>query len=429
MTCRQALFALLLLSCFTLCGVAQESSGQNTPSTITGTGKKNFVPVWLAPSQLGNSNIYDSGGRIGIGTTNPSSTLSVNGTATATEFSGSGSGLTGVNASELGGLESSAFAQLGGLVNQFTGTNETNFDTIVDYTNSNSGQYTPGFRFGGTISGESIASARVMNSPNQYGIDFWTAFANRMSITNAGLVGIGTTSPAYQLDVNNGDAVVRGSHNFTNSGDVANLYVGDQYHVIRATNALGLGLGAFGQFPGVYIQDTTGWVGIHTTQPQAVFAVAQGQGYAVADGWTTYSSRRWKTNIHTLHGALDTVERLRGVSYDTKDTGKHQIGVIAEEVGAVVPEVVSWEKNGKDAKGVDYGRLTALLIEATKEQQKLIQQQQRQIKAQQAALSVQGAKLTALASQMRTVQTALKASGRSDPLLLAASTQLATINH
>jgi len=41
-------------------------------------------------------------------------------------------------------------------------------------------------------------------------------------------------------------------------------------------------------------------------------------------------------------------------------------------VGAVVPEVVTFDKNGKDAQGVDYGRLTALLIEATKEQQALI---------------------------------------------------------
>ena len=77
------------------------------------------------------------------------------------------------------------------------------------------------------------------------------------------------------------------------------------------------------------------------------------------------------------------MERLRGVSYDLKDSGKHEIGVIAEEVGQVVPEVVSYEKNGKDARGVDYSRLTALLIEAVKQQQKQITQQQNQIRKQQ----------------------------------------------
>ncbi|HKN71890.1 MAG TPA: hypothetical protein VJX30_12715 [Terriglobales bacterium] len=39
---------------------------------------------------------------------------------------------------------------------------------------------------------------------------------------------------------------------------------------------------------------------------------------------------------------------------------EHEVSVIAEEVVAVVPEVVSFEDNGKDARGVDYSRLTAL---------------------------------------------------------------------
>ena len=53
-------------------------------------------------------------------------------------------------------------------------------------------------------------------------------------------------------------------------------------------------------------------------------------------------------------------------------TGKHDIGLIAEDVGQVVPEVVKYEENGVDAQSVDYARLTALLIEAVKEQQKTI---------------------------------------------------------
>jgi hypothetical protein len=89
----------------------------------------------------------------------------------------------------------------------------------------------------------------------------------------------------------------------------------------------------------------------------------------IADAWTVYSSRRWKTNIQPLQGSLDKVMRLNGVSYDWKENGKHDIGLIAEDVGKVVPEVVAYEDNGVDAKSVDYSRLTALLIEAVKEQQ------------------------------------------------------------
>jgi Chaperone of endosialidase len=107
-------------------------------------------------------------------------------------------------------------------------------------------------------------------------------------------------------------------------------------------------------------------------QPTNILTVLHGGGPAIADGWNTYSSRRWKTNIQPLQNALGKIEQLRGVSYDLKESGKHEIGVIAEEVGQAVPEVVSFEQNGKDARGVDYSRLTALLIEAVKQQQREI---------------------------------------------------------
>jgi trimeric autotransporter adhesin len=121
-------------------------------------------------------------------------------------------------------------------------------------------------------------------------------------------------------------------------------------------------------------------VGIGTAAPPNVLTIGRGAGHPVSDSWETYSSRRWKKNIHTLSGALDKVSQLRGVSYDLKDSGKHEIGVIAEEVGEVVPDVVTYERNGKDALSVDYSRLTALLIEAVKEEQRAIIRTQMQLK-------------------------------------------------
>jgi hypothetical protein len=129
-----------------------------------------------------------------------------------------------------------------------------------------------------------------------------------------------------------------------------------------------------------------GKVGIGTTTPTNIFTVVQGGGHAIADGWDTYSSRRWKSNIHTIHGALVKVEELRGVQYTYTANGHRDIGMIAEEVGKVVPEVVSYEANGKDAQGIDYARLTALLVQAVKEQESQIQRQQSQIKQQQAEI-------------------------------------------
>lgn len=125
---------------------------------------------------------------------------------------------------------------------------------------------------------------------------------------------------------------------------------------------------------------TTGKLRIDTSIPGDVptysFDVGSntGNGRGISFGWDTFSSRRWKTNIQTIQGALEKVERLRGVSFDWKEKGGHDIGLIAEEVGEVVPEVVSYEENGKDAMGLDYARLTAVLIEAVKEQQSQIRE-------------------------------------------------------
>ena len=97
------------------------------------------------------------------------------------------------------------------------------------------------------------------------------------------------------------------------------------------------------------------------------------------------SDRRWKKNIVTLDSALAKVLALRGVSYEwRKDEfpnnnfadGK-QIGVIAQEVEKVYPELVNTGKDGY--KAVEYANLVAVLIEAVKAQQKLIDNQTAQI--------------------------------------------------
>ncbi|MGA9558115.1 MAG: DNRLRE domain-containing protein [Terriglobales bacterium] len=203
---------------------------------------------------------------------------------------------------------------------------------------------------------------------------------------------------------------VTGSNNTT-------LGTGTKLGTGTLTNATALGANAevdasnslvLGSINGVNGQTATVKVGIGTTTPSNVFTIASGAGKAIADGWSTYSSRRWKTNIQTLQGALAKVEQLRGVSYDLKANGKHEVGVIAEEVGAVVPEIVTWENNGKDARGVEYERLTALLIEATKEQQRQFEQQQaelakalHQIKQQQSLLRAQSSSIKSLKAGVR----------------------------
>jgi hypothetical protein len=81
---------------------------------------------------------------------------------------------------------------------------------------------------------------------------------------------------------------------------------------------------------------------------------------------TETSSERYKENIYTLDNALDKVLRLRGVSYNRKGNKTKEIGVIAEEIASVVPEVLKYNVDG-EPDSVSYGRITALLIEAIKE--------------------------------------------------------------
>lgn len=84
------------------------------------------------------------------------------------------------------------------------------------------------------------------------------------------------------------------------------------------------------------------------------------------------SSERWKTNVQVLPNALDTIDALRGVSYTRIATGKTEVGVIAEEVAKVLPELVKFESDGHTPAGVDYSRLSAVLIQAVKEQEQHI---------------------------------------------------------
>lgn len=99
--------------------------------------------------------------------------------------------------------------------------------------------------------------------------------------------------------------------------------------------------------------------------PNTASAAGQGQ----ANAWATYSSRRWKENIHRIEDALAKVRALDGVYFDWKKEqgGTHSVGLIAEDVGKVIPEVVSYEENGIDASGLDYAHLVPVLIEAIKE--------------------------------------------------------------
>ena len=108
---------------------------------------------------------------------------------------------------------------------------------------------------------------------------------------------------------------------------------------------------------------------------------------AVKDEIVSSSDKRLKKNIVKLNGALDKVTQMRGVSFkwrDDKNKGKNKnnkkkkvIGFIAQEVEEIVPDLT-----GVDSKGfmtVNYLGTTALLVEAIKEQQKIINELKKKV--------------------------------------------------
>jgi len=99
-----------------------------------------------------------------------------------------------------------------------------------------------------------------------------------------------------------------------------------------------------------------------------------GGSITAAGDVTAFSDARIKKNVNTIEKALDKVLQLRGVSYQRTDieSDKTHIGVIAQEIEKILPEVVS--ENDKGNLSVAYGNIVGILIEAIKEQQAQIEE-------------------------------------------------------
>lgn len=123
-------------------------------------------------------------------------------------------------------------------------------------------------------------------------------------------------------------------------------------------------------------------IGIGGNGPNATYALRLGTSAnaksAIATAWDTYSDKRLKTNIKLIPNSLDKLSQINGYYYNwKKSTDKTvQVGVMAQEVREVLPEVVT--EDGEGFLAVDYSKITALLIEATKE---LKEEKDKEIKA------------------------------------------------
>ena len=126
------------------------------------------------------------------------------------------------------------------------------------------------------------------------------------------------------------------------------------------------------------VVNAAGNVGMGTTNPGSYKLYVNGTAYSTG-GWVQSSDLKFKENIAPIESPLSKILNLRGVSFnwrteEFRDKGypenKHY-GVIAEEIELVLPEVV--KEGPEKEKGVSYGEIIPVLIEAIKEQQKEIE--------------------------------------------------------
>jgi hypothetical protein len=153
-----------------------------------------------------------------------------------------------------------------------------------------------------------------------------------------------------------------------------NIMIGINVNAPSATGDNQLNIGNV-----IYGDLSSGNIGIGTPTPNRKLKVNGDAGGTTP--WYNDSDARLKTNIQTISNALEKVEKMRGVSFTWIDTENHpkgqQIGFIAQELKDVLPEVV--DKKG-EYYSVQESSITAVLVEAIKEQQKQIEDLKAQIK-------------------------------------------------
>jgi hypothetical protein len=195
----------------------------------------------------------------------------------------------------------------------------------------------------------------------------------QMFISDQGSVGIGTITPSSKLHVVGTGTGVLGESS-TNAGVVGSS--GSNYGVIGTANN-GHGVrGASNSGFGVYAESSSGY---------GVFALSSSnyagffQGNVHATGTITQNSDvRLKHNVANLDYGLREVLRLRPVTWswtDRPDRGR-QLGLIAQEIEPVIPELVARGKDEAQTLGLNYIGLVPVVIKAIQEQQATIQDQQ-----------------------------------------------------
>ena len=213
---------------------------------------------------------------------------------------------------------------------------DTTGSVAVDCGALNAGSLAPGLKFGGLGSGEGIASKRTAGG-NQFGLDFFTSFANRMSILSGGNIGIGTTNPVRRLHIMDGSGPTQAGGSIqvgmaSTGGDPKLIYFGDGDWVHIGEN----GADDTMELKATRFFFTGGNLGIDTNNPAYKIHLAGG-AYCNGTQWVNASDRDRKEGFQTVDGE-EVLKQLAALPLSTwsykDDPSSRHLGPTAQDFHA-----------------------------------------------------------------------------------------------
>jgi hypothetical protein len=346
-----------------------------TASNVTGT-------VAVANGGTGATTATDA--RTNLGVNNATLTLSTSGIATGSQTwtSNQGTNATFTVSVPATNLSVTAGTTAGPTINSSTGTNVT----IPSASGSASGVVTTGAQtfagvktFTSTISGSITGNAATA-----------TSVSGTVGVANGGTGQTTYTNGQLLIGNTTGGTLVKSTltagSNVTITNGAGSITISSTNTTYSAGTGITLSGTTFsiGQAVGTTNNVQFGSIGVGTTA-----SGTSGEIRATNNITAYFSDKRLKTNIVPISDALDKVLRISGVSFtNNSEAFKHgytntdvQIGVIAQEVAEVLPEIVvpapfdigqnpdgtEYSISGKNYKTVQYDKLVPLLIEAIKE--------------------------------------------------------------
>jgi hypothetical protein len=336
-----------------------------TVPAVSGSGTKDYVPLWTSSTALGKSTLYQTGGKVGVGTTTPAAALDVSGSVNASStfniagttvlaVPGKGSMNTAVGNFTLSYLN-------GGVDDTAVGYQAMELNTTGEY-NTAVGQIALNGNTGGNYNTAVGEGAIGYNSG-----DYNTAVgAEALSVISTG---VGNTA----LGTLAGSAL---QFNASNNIEIGNNGQSNDNGVIR--------IGTVGTQTSFY---AAGIYGVSSGSSSAIPVLVDSSGQLV----TVSSSRRYKEDIQDMGNASSDLMRLRPVTFRYKKpladgSQPVQYGLVAEEVAEVYPDLVSYSADGQ-VETVKYQLLDPMLLNEVQRQQAAIRDLQEQLNQIKRALA------------------------------------------